>query len=192
MRRSSSRTCCRSWSRWAWSSILPRGEGPVIYNPVRAPADVDRVVELEDLGALDFVFETVRRTRADLPGEHSADRLCRGAVHAGQLRDRRGQQPQLPAHQDADVPRRRRLADADGAAGAVDHAVSQRPDRRRRQCVQLFDSWVGCLGAGRLPPLRAAVCEADHRRPHARRAGDQLRHRQSGAACRCWPKRAAT
>ena len=38
-----------------------KGEGPVIHNPVRAPADVDRVVELEELGALDFVFETVRQ-----------------------------------------------------------------------------------------------------------------------------------
>src|SRR5436190_16894766 len=46
---------------------FPKGEGPVIYNPVRAPADVDRVIELEDLGSLDFVFETVRQTRADLP-----------------------------------------------------------------------------------------------------------------------------
>ena len=68
MRRSSSPICCRFWSRWAWSSNFAKGEGPVIYNPVRAPADVDRVVELEELGALDFVFETVRQTRADLPG----------------------------------------------------------------------------------------------------------------------------
>ena len=44
-----------------------KGEGPVIYNPVRAAADVDRVVGLEELGALDFVFETVRQTRAELP-----------------------------------------------------------------------------------------------------------------------------
>src|SRR5207244_9862385 len=29
-----------------------KGGGPVIYNPVRAPADVERVIELEDLGAL--------------------------------------------------------------------------------------------------------------------------------------------
>src|SRR6185369_89131 len=35
--------------------------------PVRAPADVDRVIELEEIESLDFVFETVRRTRAELP-----------------------------------------------------------------------------------------------------------------------------
>ncbi len=43
------------------------GEGPVIHNPVREAADVDRVVELDDVDALDFVIETVRLTRAGLP-----------------------------------------------------------------------------------------------------------------------------
>jgi uroporphyrinogen decarboxylase len=46
-----------------------KGEGPVIYNPVRAPSDVDRIDELEDLNELEFVFETVRQTRADLPDD---------------------------------------------------------------------------------------------------------------------------
>ena len=45
------------------------GEGPVIHNPVRDAADVDRVVELEDVGSLDFVMETVRLTRAGLPAQ---------------------------------------------------------------------------------------------------------------------------
>jgi len=31
------------------------GEGPVIHNPVRAGADVDRLREIEDVGSLDFV-----------------------------------------------------------------------------------------------------------------------------------------
>src|SRR6185437_4954160 len=42
------------------------GEGPVIHNPVREAADVDRVLELETVDALDFVMETVRQTRAGL------------------------------------------------------------------------------------------------------------------------------
>ena len=81
----------------------------------------------------------------------------------------------------------------DGPAGARGRAVSQRPDRRRRAGVQLFDSWVGCLGAGRLSPLRAAATrKAIIDAHHARRAGDQLRHRQPGLAAAAWPKRAAT
>ncbi len=43
------------------------GEGPVIHNPVREAADVDRVVDLESADALHYVIETVRQTRADLP-----------------------------------------------------------------------------------------------------------------------------
>ena len=43
------------------------GEGPVIHNPVREARDVDRVRELDDIGPLDFVMETVRQTRAGLP-----------------------------------------------------------------------------------------------------------------------------
>ncbi len=46
-----------------------QGEGPVIHNPVREAADVDRVAEIDvtNLGELDFVFDTVRLVRRDLP-----------------------------------------------------------------------------------------------------------------------------
>src|SRR3989441_8265 len=33
-----------------------QGEGPVIHNPIRSFADLDRLREVEDVGALDFVF----------------------------------------------------------------------------------------------------------------------------------------
>src|SRR5881396_3132012 len=32
-----------------------KGEGPVIHNPIRSPADLDRLREVEDVGALNFV-----------------------------------------------------------------------------------------------------------------------------------------
>ncbi len=35
------------------------GEGPVIHNPVRNAADVDRLREVEDADALDFVYEAI-------------------------------------------------------------------------------------------------------------------------------------
>jgi uroporphyrinogen decarboxylase len=48
-----------------------RGEGPVIHNPVRTASDVDRLLEIDDVGALEFVFDAIRETRralrADLP-----------------------------------------------------------------------------------------------------------------------------
>ncbi len=46
-----------------------RGEGPVLSNPIRTVADVDRVVELESIAPLDFVIEAVQKTRAGLPDD---------------------------------------------------------------------------------------------------------------------------
>ncbi len=45
------------------------GDGPVIHNPVRDTVDIDRVVSLESVESLDFVMETVRQTRRDLPAD---------------------------------------------------------------------------------------------------------------------------
>jgi uroporphyrinogen decarboxylase len=42
------------------------GEGPVIHNPVRNASDVDRLLELEDASALEFVNEAIRQTRRAL------------------------------------------------------------------------------------------------------------------------------
>src|SRR5262245_37854409 len=42
------------------------GEGPVIHNPVRSASDVDRLKELDDVEALNYVFEAIRLTRATL------------------------------------------------------------------------------------------------------------------------------
>jgi len=123
-----------------------KGEGPVIYNPVRAPADVDRVLELEELGALDFVFETVRRTRADLPGHipligfaGAPFTLASYTIEGGASRSYLHTKTLMYRDEGAWRTLMERLArsitrylNGQIAAGA--------------QCVQLFDSWVGCLG----------------------------------------------
>lgn len=43
-----------------------KGQGPVIHNPVRSAAEVDSLREIEEVGALDFVFEAIRQTRVAL------------------------------------------------------------------------------------------------------------------------------
>ncbi len=43
-----------------------KGEGPVIHNPVRTAADVDRVQPLPDPAPLDYVFQAVRSIRSAL------------------------------------------------------------------------------------------------------------------------------
>jgi uroporphyrinogen decarboxylase len=125
---------------------FPKGEGPVIYNPVRAPADVERVIELEELGALDFVFETVRQTRADLPGHipligfaGAPFTLASYAIEGGSSRSFLHTKSLMYRDEGAWRALMQRLSrsisrylNAQIASGA--------------QCVQLFDSWVGCLG----------------------------------------------
>src|SRR3954469_2116308 len=43
-----------------------KSEGPVIHNPVRKASDVDRLSELEDANALEFVYEAITQTRRAL------------------------------------------------------------------------------------------------------------------------------
>jgi uroporphyrinogen decarboxylase len=122
-----------------------QGEGPLIHNPVRESADVDRVVELESADALHFVMEAVRQTRADLPGDipligfaGAPFTLASYAIEGGASRDYLHTKTLMfrdrPAW-DALLGRLARAVivylNAQIAAGA--------------QAVQLFDSWVGCL-----------------------------------------------
>src|SRR4051812_12903621 len=44
-----------------------KGEGPVIHNPVRTAADVDRIRWMEDPSPLDYVYRAVSSIRSALP-----------------------------------------------------------------------------------------------------------------------------
>jgi uroporphyrinogen decarboxylase len=123
-----------------------QGEGPVIHNPVRAGDDVDRLVELESVEALDFVIETVRLTRAGIPAEipvigfaGAPFTLASYAIEGGASRSYLHTKTLMYRDEQAFNAVMGRLArsvtrylNAQIAAGA--------------QAVQLFDSWVGCLG----------------------------------------------
>ncbi len=123
-----------------------QGEGPVIHNPVREAADVDRVLELESVASLDFVMETVRQTRHDLPSHipligfaGAPFTLASYVIEGGASRSYLHTKTLMYRDGGAWRELMQRLAraiarylNAQIAAGA--------------QCVQLFDSWVGCLG----------------------------------------------
>jgi uroporphyrinogen decarboxylase len=123
-----------------------KGEGPVIHNPVREPRDVDRVLELESVEPLDFVFETVRQTRADLPDDipligfaGAPFTLASYVIEGGASRNYLHTKTLMYRDEGAWRSLMERFVraitkylNAQIAAGA--------------QCVQLFDSWVGCLG----------------------------------------------
>ena len=123
-----------------------QGEGPVIHNPVRHGGDVDRVQELDSVEALDFVMETVRQTRRDLPPQipligfaGAPFTLASYAIEGGSSRNYLHTKTLMYRDGGAWRALMQRLAraitrylNAQIAAGA--------------QCVQLFDSWAGCLG----------------------------------------------
>jgi uroporphyrinogen decarboxylase len=122
-----------------------QGEGPVIHNPVRSAADVDRLRQLEDASALDFVNEAIRQTRRALKPEIPligfsgapftlASYLTEGGgsknyVHTKKLMyNDRGAWHAMMSVISASLVK---YLNAQIEAGA--------------QAVQLFDSWVGAL-----------------------------------------------
>jgi uroporphyrinogen decarboxylase len=121
-------------------------EGPLIHNPIRESTDVERVIELESTDALHFVMEAVRQTRADLPADipligfaGAPFTLASYAIEGGASRTYLHTKTLMYRDAGAWNALMSRLAravvvylNAQIAAGAG--------------AVQLFDSWVGCLG----------------------------------------------
>ena len=141
------------------------GDGPKIDNPVRDAQDVDRVLELENIDALHFVVETVAQTRHDLPSSipligfaGAPFTLASYAIEGGSSRTFLHTKTLMYREPAAWHELMQRLTrsillycNAQISAGA--------------QAVQLFDSWVGCLGP------------ADYRRyvlPYVRQIADEL------------------
>lgn len=122
-----------------------KGEGPVIHNPIRRRADVDRLRELEDPGELSFVYDAIKQTRAalrsDLPliGFSGAPfTLASYMVEGGASRNY--------------IQTKSLMYTDSGAWHAMMSLISRAVVRYLNaqieagaQAVQLFDSWVGCL-----------------------------------------------
>jgi uroporphyrinogen decarboxylase len=123
-----------------------KDEGPIIHNPVRSAADVDRLHELEDIDALEFVFEAIRQTRralrSDLPliGFAGAPfTLASYIVEGGGSKNY--------------VQTKSLMYNDSGAWHAMMSLISRALVKYLNaqvdagaQALQLFDSWVGCLG----------------------------------------------
>jgi len=122
-----------------------QGDGPVIHNPLREAIDVDRVRELESMEELDFVMQTVQLTRraiapqipvigfAGAPFTLASYMIegggSRNYLHTKSLMYRdSGAWNELMSKLARSVSRYLNAQIAHGA-----------------QCVQLFDSWAGCL-----------------------------------------------
>jgi uroporphyrinogen decarboxylase len=122
-----------------------KGEGPVIHNPIRSAADVDRVQRLADISSLEYVMEAVRSIRAALPPEMpligfagAPFTLACYAIEGGGSRHYEHAKAFMYGDQGAWNVLMERLTsatalylNAQAEAGA--------------QALQVFDSWVGTL-----------------------------------------------
>ena len=121
------------------------GEGPVIHNPVRKAEDVERLREVEDVNALEFVYEAIKQTRRalkpDIPliGFSGAPfTLASYLIEGGGSKNY--------------VHTKRLMYDDAGAWHAMMSLIARALAKYLNaqieagaQAVQLFDSWVGCL-----------------------------------------------
>lgn len=120
--------------------------GPVLDNPIRNAAGVDRLLELESVESLEFVMEVVRKTRAGLDpalpliGFAGAPfTLAAYTIEGGSSRDYRLVKTLMYTDTGAWDALMGRLA------RAVILYLNAQIDAGA-QLVQLFDSWAGCLG----------------------------------------------
>lgn len=121
------------------------GMGPIIHNPVREPSDLSRVKKLTEIECLDFVFQTVKQTRTDLPDNipvigfaGSPFTLASYCIEGGSSKNYSHTKKMMYTQPEAWA----QLMDT------LSHSVALYLNAQIRQgaaCVQLFDSWVGCL-----------------------------------------------
>ncbi len=123
------------------------GDGPVLHRPVRVRDDLKRVSELEDLSPLNYVFETVAETRkrisSDLPviGFAGAPFTLAGyAIEGGSSRN--FDRTKTLMRTDPDLWHELLERIARSAARYLNGQIAA-----GAQIVQIFDSWVGTLGA---------------------------------------------
>lgn len=122
------------------------GEGPVIHNPVRNSADVKQLREVEDAGALSFVYEAIALTRRELKPDipligfsGAPFTLASYLIEGGGSKNY--------------VHTKKLMYDDSGAWHALMSLIARALVKYLNaqidagaQAVQLFDSWVGCLG----------------------------------------------
>ncbi len=122
-----------------------KGDGPVIHNPVRTSADIDRIKVLESNEPLQFVMDTVRQTRNDLPADMpligfsgAPFTLASYMIEGGSSRNYHNTKKIMYGDPAAWQVIMQKLTDSISlyVAGQVEAGA---------QCIQLFDSWAGCL-----------------------------------------------
>ncbi len=138
------------------------GEGPLIHNPVRGADQVDRIGELDDMTPLGYVMETVAATRAAIDDRlpvigfaGAPFTLASYAIEGGSSRN----------YLHAKSMMLRDCGAWHALLGKLARSVARYLNAQidaGAQIVQIFDSWVGCLGPDEyrhyvLPHSRAII-----------------------------------
>lgn len=122
-----------------------KGHGPQIHNPVRDASDLRRVKEIHNMEDLSFVPETVSCTRRDLPDSipvigfaGSPFTLASYCIEGGGSRNYAHTKRLMYSAPDA----------WNELMGRLTRSVARYLNAQVRAgagCLQLFDSWAGCL-----------------------------------------------
>jgi uroporphyrinogen decarboxylase len=123
------------------------GEGPVIHNPVRNQADIERL-NVIDGGELDYVAEAIRQARHALNGRvpligfaGAPFTLASYAIEGGSSRNYLLTKQLMYSEPKAWHQLMDKFA-------RVITGYLRRQIKAGAQAIQLFDSWVGCLSVG--------------------------------------------
>lgn len=122
-----------------------KGDGPVISPTVRESADVDRLLEVEP-ESLGYVYDAVRATRRALNPKTPLIGFC-GApftlasyvIEGGGSRNYENTKSLM--YRDSGAWHALMARISRGLVGYVNAQIDA-----GAQCIQIFDSWVGCLG----------------------------------------------
>ena len=142
------------------------GEGPIIHNPVRDRAAVERLKLIDD-SDLQYVMDAISLTRKMLAGRvpligfaGAPFTLASYAIEGGSSRNYIHTKQMMYSEPDV----WHRLMDK---FARVITGYLRRQIKAGAQAVQLFDSWVGCLSAGDY---------AEYVMPHVQLIFDGLKH----------------
>ena len=120
-----------------------QGEGPVIHNPVRGAAGIRKLREVEDVGALGFVYEAIRLTRSQLKPDVPLIGFCGAPFTIASYMIEGGGSKNY-------VHTKRLMYDDSGAWHAMMSLIARALVKYLNaqidagaQAVQLFDSWSG-------------------------------------------------
>ena len=142
-----------------------QGDGPVLHNPIRSAADVERLPDVDAAAAVPFVYDAVRLARAALKvpliGFSGAPfTLASYVIEGGGSRNYVHTKTLMYREPEAWHALMRRLSGA-----VIDYLNAQ--IAAGAHAVQLFDSWVGCLAPDDyrrfvLPHMRTVIAGITH------------------------------